>query len=146
MLLLVVVLPMLLQPCCITCRAAATVVAGGWCGVHSCMKLRQACIPVVHDCAGVDRQRCCIAQLSNISRTNRHVLVPACKRSLRHIRCVRKVFLQRVQCQHTPSHFAFSAAAADFGFQLRWSKHMPNGPMNPSRGFLGFPSSVVTTE
>jgi hypothetical protein len=39
-----------------------------------------------------------------------------------------------------------SAAAAAFGFQLKWSKSTPNGPMNPPRNFLGFASAVVTTE
>jgi hypothetical protein len=39
-----------------------------------------------------------------------------------------------------------SAAAAAFGFQLKWSKSTPNGPMTPPRSFLGFASAVVTTE
>jgi hypothetical protein len=39
-----------------------------------------------------------------------------------------------------------SAAAADFGFQLRWSKFTPDGPPNSPRAFSGFPSAVVTTE
>jgi hypothetical protein len=39
-----------------------------------------------------------------------------------------------------------SAAAANFGFQLRWSKLTPNGPLNPPRAFKAVASAVVTTE
>lgn len=41
---------------------------------------------------------------------------------------------------------AGSAAAANFGFQLKWSKFTPDGPLKPPRAFLSVPSAVVTTE
>jgi hypothetical protein len=42
--------------------------------------------------------------------------------------------------------FCFSAAAANFGFQIRWSKLTPNGPLNPPRAFKEVAAAVVTTE
>ena len=43
-------------------------------------------------------------------------------------------------------YFPSSAAAANFGFQIRWSKLTPNGPLNPPRAFKEVASAVVTTE